>query len=218
MGGKGGLVKAGLFGAVGINAVPVTGTLAGGWPPETTLAVYLVETLLLVAIIAVRLRLLAPERLETQSGKMQSRAEFIQGFLLLCGGLSVGAAIFNAFFLSRSINIDITIRALGASLPVFLGVELLILAGDVLLMRRASQPVAEGWAVRGMRRIVVLFFAVWLGMAAALFAMDWFIWPFIGLKLLMDVGIALEQALAHLRGTQPTLRMPEVTVTATRRR
>lgn len=208
MSSKSGAVRAGVFGALGINAVPVAGTLAGGWPPATTLVVYLAETVLLVAIITLRLRLLAPERLETEGGRTQSRAEFIQGFLLLCGSFTAALSVFNGFILARSAGLDlaVTLRALAASLPVFLAVELLILLGDVVLLRKATQPQAEGWVVRGMRRIVVLFFALFLGMAATIFDIGWYVWPFIVLKLLMDVGVALEQALGIIQRPAPSTR------------
>lgn len=208
MSGKSGAVRAGVVGALGINAVPMAGALAGRWPPATTMVVYLAETLLLVMIIVLRLRLLAPERLQVQGVHMQSRDECVQGFLLLCGGFTTVLSIINGFILARAADLDLatTLRALASSLPVFLAIELLILLADVVLLRQATQPQVEGWIVRGMRRAVVLFFALFLGMAATIFDVGWYVWPFIMLKLLMDVGITLEQALGIVQRAPSALR------------
>jgi hypothetical protein len=186
----------------GINVVPIAGLTLGGWPPETTMAVYIVETALLVAVTALRLRLLAPARLATTSGKSQSRAEAIQGFLLLTGGFTLAGAIFSAFFLSRTIDLSLTLRALAASVPVFLAVQAAALLADLLLLRQGSQAQAERWMLPGMRRGCVLYGAVFGGALAAVFGFGSYVYPFIALKLLMDVGVALEEAGARL-GAEP---------------
>ncbi len=188
---------------LGINAVPLTGLFFGGWPPETTMAVYIVETALLVGITALRLRLLAPTRLQTSSGRSQNRAEAIQGFLLLTGGFTLAGAIFSAFFLSRTIDLALTWRALVASLPVFVAVQVLALLADLLLLRQVSQAQAERWMLPGMRRGCVLYGAVFGGAIAAMFGFQAYAYPFIALKLLMDVGVAVEDVGVRL-GDEPS--------------
>ncbi len=194
-----------LLSGIGINLVPIGGLLLGGWPPETTMAIYIVETALLVAVIGLRVRLLAPTRLRTASGASQSRSEAIQAFLLLTGGFTFVAAIFSAFFLARTIDLALTLRALAYSLPIFFGVQGLALAADLLLLREASQAQAERWMLGGMRRGCVLYGAVFGGMLAALFGFSAYVYPFIALKLLMDLGVAAEEALARIRGVPPPL-------------
>lgn len=183
----------------GMNAVPVAGLVFGGWPPETTMAVYVVETALLVAVTALRLQLLAPARLQTKSGKSQSRAEAIHGFLLLTGGFTLAGAIFSAFFLSRTIDLDLIGRALAASVPVFLAVQGVALVIDLLLLRQVTQAQAERWMLPGMRRGCVLYGAVFGGALAAGFGLGAYAYPFIVLKLLMDVGVAVEEAGVRLQ-------------------
>lgn len=192
-----------LLTGAGINAVPVAGLLFGGWPPETTMMVYIVETALLVAVTALRLRLLAPARLVTMSGRSQSLAEAIQGFLLLTGGFTLAGAVFSAFFLARTIDLELTLRALATSLPVFFAVQGVALLADLLLLRQVSQAQAERWMLPGMRRGCVLYGAVFGGALAAVFGFAAYAYPFIALKLLMDVGVALEDAGLRLRGETP---------------
>lgn len=188
-----------VFRAAGLNAVPALGVFLGGWEPVTALVVYLAETVLLVAFTTLRIALFAPERLETGNGGTQSRAEFIQAFLLLAGSFTFGATVFNTLALWRMLDPAITGRALLTSLPMLIGIELLALASDRLFRRQADQALAEAWVIRCLRRIFVLFFAVFGGFIAAAWGLEWFVLPFIALKLLMDFGIALEQALGALR-------------------
>lgn len=51
-----------ILSALGMNAVPAIGVWFGGWPPATAMVVYLAETLLIVMVTALRLRLLLPAR------------------------------------------------------------------------------------------------------------------------------------------------------------
>jgi hypothetical protein len=199
--GTGKLVRASVpvLSGAGMNAVPVAGLVFGGWPPDTMMAVYVVETALLIVISALRLQLLAPARLETTNGKSQSRAETVQGFLLLSGGFTLAGAIFSAFFLSRTIDLDLTRQALVASVPVFLAVQGVTLVIDLLLLRQISQAQAERWMLPGMRRGCVLYGAVFGGALAAGFGLGAYAYPFIALKLLMDVGVALEEVGVRLQ-------------------
>jgi hypothetical protein len=49
-----------VFSALGMSAVPVVGVFVGGWPPATTMVVYLAETVLIVIATILRLWLLLP--------------------------------------------------------------------------------------------------------------------------------------------------------------
>lgn len=57
-----------LFTLLGVNAVPALGVFAGGWPAETAMLIYLLETLAMIALSALRVRLLAPACEETAGG------------------------------------------------------------------------------------------------------------------------------------------------------
>jgi hypothetical protein len=201
-----------MLSGAGINAVPVGGIVLGGWPPETTMAVYIVETALLVAVTALRLRLMAPARLQTAGGRSQSRAEAIQGFLLLTGSFTFGGAVFSAIFLSRTIDLELTLRALAVCLPAFFAVQCLALVADLLLLRQVDQAQAERWMLPGMRRGCVLHGAIFGGAIAAAAGFAAYAYPFIALKLLMDFGVALEEAGLRLRGAPPAAGALEITV------
>lgn len=183
----------------GLNAVPAMGVWLGGWEPPTAVVIYLAETLLLVAFTALRIALFAPERLVTQNGGLQSRAEFNRAFIVLAGSFTLGALVFHAFALWQIFDLAITWRALLTGLPILIGIELMTLAGDWVFRHRADQTEAERWVIRCMRRVFVLFFAVFLGFLAAMWDFEYFLLPFIVLKVLMDVGIAAEQMLGAAR-------------------
>lgn len=199
------VAKAGVpvLSALGINAVPVSGLVFGGWAPETTLVVYIVETLLLVLVTALRLRLFAPLQLVTANGATQSRGETIQGFVLVTGGLILAGAVFSAFFLWRAVDLAATQHALMISLPVFAAFQGMGLLADLVFMRQPSQAVIERWMLPGLRRGCVLYGAVVFGTLGAVSGLTFFVYPFIALKVLFDIGGAIEEGMARLRGVVP---------------
>lgn len=196
------IVRAGVpvVSGVGVNAVPVAGALFGGWPLETTMAVYILETALLVAVTALRLRLLAPKQFVGMSGAMQSRGEVVQGYLLFTGGLVLGFGLFSMLVVGRNLDRELTWQAIRASLPAIAFWQALALLADLLLLRRADQALAERWMLPGFRRGCVLYGAAFLGGVAVQFDTAAFLYPFIALKLLFDLGGAIEEARARLRG------------------
>jgi hypothetical protein len=184
---------------IGVNSVPIAGTFLGGWPPETTMAVYVLETVLLVAVTALRLRLFAPERFVDLSGATRPRSDAIQGYVLFTGGVALGFGMFSALVLGRNLDPDLTWQAIRVSLPAFALWQGLSLLADLLLLRRADQALVERWMLPSMRRGCVLYGAAFLGAVAIQVNVAAFLYPFIALKLLIDLGGAVEEALARLR-------------------
>jgi hypothetical protein len=191
---------------IGVNAVPIAGTFWGGWPPETTMAVYILETALLVAVTALRLRLLAPERLVGLSGATQRRNEAIQGYVLFTGGLVLAFGLFSALVVGRKLDPELTWQAIRVSLPAMALWQGIGLLADLLLLRRANQALAERWMLPGLRRGCVLYGAAFLGAVVIQFNAAAFLYPFIALKLLFDLGGAAEEALVRLRTPLPYAR------------
>jgi hypothetical protein len=204
-----------LFRAVGINTVPVAGVLVGSWGAPTAVTIYLIETFVLLALIALRIAWAGPTAFVTARGDTQSRTEFIRGFLTLGVAFSVGAGVFNAFFVWKIFDGAITWRGVGISLLVLLVLEGMALLGDRVLRRQADQRIAELWALRGLRRVFVLYTGIWFGFMALLWGPQWFLAPFMALKILMDIGVALEQAHAAITG-KPVM-PPQITPQMRRR-
>lgn len=192
-----------VLGALGMNAVPVVGLVWGNWPLPTAMVVYLAEALLVVACTALRLRLLGPERWKTPDGKLQSRAEQIQGFLTLGGAFWAGAGVFLIAITvkARMLDLDLTMRALGPALLWLAAIQLLGIVADLLILRRVAQEQAETWIAQGLGRVFLIYLAVFAGVFLAIFFQAaWFVVPFMVLKLIVDVGGPLQFALSTARG------------------
>jgi hypothetical protein len=207
--------------ALGVNAVPVLGLLVGGWPPATAMAIYLAEAMLIAGVTALRLRLLAPARWEVRTPpgmvvlqppatrwrarlqKTQTRAELIQGFLLLSGSFALGSGVFLLVITLKAglIDLELTGRVLGPSLLAVALFQLLSLAADTVLLGRVSQERAEAWMRQSLGRVFLIYGAVFAGTVLALFVhATWFIGPFIALKLISDVGGPVALTIRQLRG------------------
>lgn len=186
-----------LLAVTGMSGPIAVGFIFGAWATATAVAVYIVETVVLVAFTGVRLWLLAPERLASIDGKLRPRAEAIQGFVLLSGVLAVFSAIFGAIALAATLDVDQILTALRAAIPLFALTQALALLLVLWLLRRGDQAVAERWMLPALCRGCILAGSIWLSMLALLAGFDWFATTFLLLKLMMEIGVALEDV--HLR-------------------
>jgi hypothetical protein len=198
---------------LGVNAVPAVGVFAGGWPAETAMLVYLLETLTMIVLSALRVRPLAPAREETadappllagvtvtttstdaawQANKPRDRRQIIEGFLFVSFGFAGVSGVFIAVFLFLILNAPIAVSDVAAGMVSILTFQLFELIADLLLWRRLSLAQAETLLLQSLRRAFVLYFGVFAGACGAAYAGSWFVIPFIGFKTLMDVGIQVE--------------------------
>jgi hypothetical protein len=199
---------------LGVNAVPALGVFAGGWPAETTMLVYLLETLTMIVLSALRVRLLAPAREETvgeappllagvtvttstgaaalQANKPRDRRQILEGFLFISLGFSMVSGIFITVFLFLILKAPITASDVAAGMVVILAFQLFELIADIILWRRLSLAQAEALLLQSLRRAFVLYFGVFIGLCGAAYTGSWFVIPFMVFKILMDVGIQVE--------------------------
>jgi hypothetical protein len=207
-----------LFTVLGVNAVPALGVFAGGWPAETAMVVYMLETLTMVALSALRVRLLAPAREETVGdasspvssllagvtvttpagtrpllgNKPRDRRHILEGFLVVSFGFSAASGIFMAVFLFLILKAPIAASDVAAGLVTILVFQLFELVADLILWRRLSLAQADTLLLQSLRRTFVLYFGVFAGVCGAAYAGSWFVIPFIVFKTLMEVGIQVE--------------------------
>jgi hypothetical protein len=186
---------------VGINVVPISGFVFGGWPPATMMVVYLVESCLVALVVALRIRLFAPMQLVQANGTMQHRKETIGGFLAVALGFSLVGTILSSLFLYRLIDFALTQQALVTALASFAIVQGISLLADLVLRGDANSAMVDRWMLPGLRRGCLIFGAVFLGFFVAIYDMAAFIYPFVALKLFFDVGGALEEATARWRSS-----------------
>jgi hypothetical protein len=207
-----------LFTVLGVNAVPALGVFAGGWPAETAMLVYLLETLTMVVLSALRVRLLAPAREETMGdqpapasplpagltvttpagskswmdNQPRDRRQILEGFLVVSFGFSGVSGVFIVVFLFLIRKAPIAASDVTAGLVTILIFQLFELVADLILWRRMSLGQADILLLQSLRRAFVLYFGVFIGLCGAAYTGSWFVIPFIVLKTLMDVGTQVE--------------------------
>jgi hypothetical protein len=213
---------------LGVNAVPAVGVFAGGWPAETAMLVYLLETLTMIALSALRVRLLAPAREETAdappllvgvtvttstgaaawpANKPRDRRQILEGFLLVSFGFAGISGVFIAVFLFLILKAPVAASDVAAGMVVILAFQLFELVADVMLWRRLSLAQAEALLLQSLRRAFVLYFGVFAGVCGAAYAGSWFVIPFIVFKTLMDLGMQVEYFLKR-RPVNATYNLP----------
>ena len=165
-----------------MNAVPAAGFFLADWSTATTMFVYLLENLALIALTAARLWWLAGQR-----------GELLQGFLVTALGFSAGAAVFMGGLLLMIFRVPVSPAQLLAGLAGTALFQLIGFGADLIFARGATREVADGWVRQALGRVFLLYLAVFLGVFAALFgAQRGFLIPFIVLKATVDVGGPIE--------------------------
>jgi hypothetical protein len=200
-----------LLQALGVNSVPAVGFFGQGWSIGTTLALYWVETVLVIVLVAVRIVLhrrltrkaghwnVPVETRTTVAGRTSvrhSRTTFLAGFLGIMVPFTAGHGLFLGMlilfvlpdFAGHSEDVSLADAEAGAlAMAAFLGLGLLF---DVIGLRDRPFRWVERITERAQGRMFVTHLTIIFGMLAmavweapaALFAV------FIGLKTLVDLG------------------------------
>jgi hypothetical protein len=185
--------------ALGVNAVPALGFFVAGWSAATAMTLYLLETLLGGALIALRVRLTAPRTEEAPGRKPRRRDELLLVYLSVVVLFSIVAAAFMGFFLYLKPQIAPDMPALRLGLAAMAAFLLLDFVGGLLWQRSLTLVRTESLMERSLGRVALLYFAVFLGVILAAFDVRWFLLPFIGLKTVADVGEPIQAMWAGRR-------------------
>lgn len=189
----------------GLNAVPVLGVLGGGWSSATALALYWCETVLLAALIAVRIewhRLAThkrghylPAQVTTRSGSRVTRRQLAVPYSVMFGlAAALGCLVQGAFLffivnragLLEAIQMDDLRSGLRAT-AALVALGFLI---DLVGLRHRPFAWIDAISLRVLRRMLVVQVVIIIGFAAV----GWFDAPqavlagFALFKLLTDIG------------------------------
>ncbi|MCB0209405.1 MAG: hypothetical protein KDJ52_08750 [Anaerolineae bacterium] len=215
-----------VFTALGINAVPAIGFFGLGWGWETTMVLYLLETLLGIVFVALRIRLLSPAQQEiigaslpdnpgvlkkksgtkvisyarpTANGVLYNRTELLKSYLLIMGSLSVVLSVFIGVFLFMVMRVQLDPAALRSGLLAIVIFQLMGFLSDWIWLRPLSLDRAEKLGEQSLGRGALLYFAVFAGVCAAAIHPYGFLVPFIGLKTMVDVGQPIQAMVQYQR-------------------
>lgn len=194
----------------GLNAVPVAGVLAGGWSSATALVLYWCETLLLLALIAVRIewhRLATHKRghyvamqvtTVTRGVKSTRTQAILYSVVFAFAGVIalVAQGVFLFFVLNKGGLLPAVDRAdLVAGLRATAALVALGFLIDLPGLRERPFGWVDAISLRVLRRMFVVQVAVMVGFVAV----GWFAAPqallvaFAVLKLLTDLGSQLPE-------------------------
>lgn len=177
--------------ALGVNAVPVAAVFAADAPPETVMVLYFMENLVTVLLTAALVRLLAPARDES-SRNHRTRRSLLQTYLLVALGFTLVNGVFIAAFVGLFLRVAIPRPVLVLGLGLIVIFELIAFAAGYFRLRPLSIAWAESVLERTLGRVFLLHLGVFIGVFLAAAFASWFVWPFIVLKTITDVGQALQ--------------------------
>jgi hypothetical protein len=195
---------------VGLNAVPVVGVVGGGWSSATALALYWCETVLLAALIAVRIELhrqatrkrghyLAMNITSTTGGRTTRRQSVLpySVFFVLAAVLSAAAQGIFLFFVLRQGGLLASVRpddmAVGLrAVALFVALGFLI---DLIGLRDRPFAWINAISLRAARRMLVVQMVIIIGVVAVgwLGAPEAVLIAFVVFKLLTDIGSQLPE-------------------------
>lgn len=199
--------------ALGVNSVPALGIFGGGWSAGTALALYWLESVLVIVVVAARVVL--HRRWTRKAGHWSGRltiqrqgrpaetrtTTLLQSYLgvaipfTLAHGLFLSALLFLFFRDRPEGDFRVSMPDLRAGL---LGVSVLLAVGFLLdLVGLRDRPFR--WIERGTERALGRVFVVHLTIVLGMFATVWTGGPaglfmvFVGLKTLFDLGSVMPE-------------------------
>jgi hypothetical protein len=175
---------------LGINFVPLEMLLYKDYSSETTMVVYALENVLAIFLATVFILLFAPP--SDPKGKIKTRKELLQVYLISTVSLTLGSGIFLSIFIFGIFRADVTFRAVAEAMIWISGFLALEFIGDFIMLRPLSLARADDFLTRSVRRVFLLFLGVFLGIFLAAFVSSGFVAPFIILKTLADIADQIE--------------------------
>ena len=154
------------------------------------MVVYALENVLAIFLATVFILLFAP-RLDP-AGKIRTRKELLQMYLISTISLTVGSGIFLSFFIFGILRADVTFPAVAAAMIWVSGFLTLEFIADFIMLRPLSLAQADAFLTRSVRRVFLLFLCAFLGVFLAAFVASGFVVPFIILKTLADIADQIE--------------------------
>ena len=173
------------------NAVPLWGFTQASWSAGTTLALYWVQTLVGIPLVA--LLIVFHRRLTRKAGHYTGKSTYLQGFLLMSLPFTLAHGVFLAVLLGllwRSAESAVDPEDLRTGLTVTLNIMAIGFAFDCVGLARRPFSWIEFRAGSVIQRTLVVHLAIIFGMGlAALTGKDAaaFFGVFLALKLLMDL-------------------------------
>ncbi len=185
---------------LGVNAVPALGWLRETWSAETAMVLYYLETVAVVLLVSAMVRLIVPGVDPQGQSIARKRNQIVRDYLIVMLGFALVIGVFIAAILLLFMHVPIPWEAVGAAMAVIVALQLVGYGWEAYRLRPLDIDDANHLISRDMGRIAVLHLGVLFGVFLAAVRTDLFVWPFIILKTIVDVGGVLSQVGASWRG------------------
>lgn len=178
---------------VGRNAVPFAAVFAWDWQPINALWLYLGENVVAMILGALAFWIVSPPDGVIERETV-TRGDVLKGFLLVAGGFTLVTAVIAAVAIGAReeffVNVPELLRALGMMF-------LFQIAGFTVHLGRpkASLTEANQLLEKTVGRVVLLAFAVWLGLLLGFVFAPAFVIPFMVMKAIADLWGVRPEAL-----------------------
>ena len=180
--------------AVGVNAVPAVGWLRETWSAETAMVLYYLETVAVVLLVSVMVRLIVPGVDRRGQSIARKRNEIVRNYLMFMLGFAFVIGVFIAAILLLFMAVPIPWEAVGAAMAVIVALQLFGYGWEAYRLRPLDIDDANHLISRDMGRIVVLHLGVLFGVFLAAVRTDLFVWPFMILKTTIEIAAVINIA------------------------
>jgi len=180
--------------ALGVNTIPALGWLRETWSAETAMILYYLETLVVVVLVGLLVRLAVPAVDERGERIGRKRDTLVKNYWLVLGGFALVIGLFLAVILLLFMATPVPWRAVGAVMAVIVVLQVFAYGWETRRLWPLNIADAEQLVNRDMGRIAILHLGVLFGVFLAAVRAEWFVWPFIILKTVVDIGGLLSTA------------------------
>lgn len=180
--------------ALGVNTIPVLGWLRDTWSAETAMILYYLETLVVVVLVGLLVRLAVPAVDERGERIGRKRDTLVKNYWLVLGGFALVIGVFLAVILLLFMATPVPWRAVGVVMGVIVVLQVFAYGWEARRLWPLNIADAEQLVNRDMGRIAILHLGVLFGVFLAAVRAEWFVWPFIILKTVVDIGGLLATA------------------------
>lgn len=185
---------------LGVNAVPVLGWLRETWSAETVMILYYLETVAVMVLVGLLVRLAVPAADETGRPQAARRNKLARDYWIVIGGFALVIGVFIAAILLLFRGVVVPWPAVGWAMGVIVALQVFAYSWEAWQLRPLDIADAEMLINRDIGRIAVLHLGVLAGSFLMVVRAEWFVWPFIALKTLVDIATVIDPALSRLRG------------------
>lgn len=189
--------------AIATNIVPVGLWFFDDLSAEGAMIVYTLEAAAAVVFSVLCVLIVSPNSDPENTGKYKKKSRLIGDFVVIAGMMIGILSVFVYAFVFLVLKAPIAASALLSAFVIVLIIQFVEFIADALTLAPLPLQKAEFFLSRSMGRSALLFVAVFAGMLLAALVDEWFVVPFVVLKLIADIGEPIQFFLGRAEANVP---------------